>query len=537
MKVCAIQPPYGHTVEQAGKTVEFIINELNTCDESLDLILTPEYSNTPGTIPPEQAISFADTWRDKLEDAAVSAAKRCNAVVVLSYSAKAEGCERNTSRVFLPTGDVAGEYWKQQLVLSEPTDHKVDNSYALKERRPTIVEANGLKLAFVICYDAYFNEYTEALAACQPDMVLVSAMQRAETFENLRMLNRMLAFRTNAFVLRASYSMGENTSVGGTSCVVDPSGKILADMEDGTGKLIYDIPDPKWKYERSNSFGGKMIRNDRFIEQGRTPWAYRPAGPYICLNDKRMPYPRVCAHRGFHTQLPENTLPAFGAAVALGADEIEFDIWETTDGVPVAIHDHNLERVSDGTGLVRDKSYAELMVMDFGSKCHESLSGLRIVTLEEILKRFACQTVMNIHIKSFDGEHFSRPFIRKIADMLHDYDCTDYAYFMGSSEVQEAAIEVAPEITRCMGAESDMAELKIVERAIKYGCRKVQFFTKFFNQELIDLAHANNISCNYFYTDDPCRAKELLAMGIDTILTNSYLVVAQARDAFLAEKK
>ena len=537
MKVCAIQPPYGYSPEEAEKTVKFIIDELNSCDESVDLILTPEYSNTPGTIPAEQALAFAGKWREKLETAAIDAAKRCNAVVVLSYSARAEGCERNTSRVFLPSGEVAGEYWKQQLVLSEPNDHKVDNSYSLSSRRPTIVEASGLKFAFVICYDAYFNEYTEAIAACQPDMVLVSAMQRAETFENLRLLNRMLAFRTNAFILRASYSMGENTSVGGTSCVVDPSGKILADMENKTGKLICDIADPKWKYMRSNSFGGNMIRNDRFIDQGRTPWAYRPAGPFIRLDDRRMGYPRVCAHRGFHTQLPENTLPAFGAAIALGADEIEFDLWETADGVPVAIHDSRLDRVSNGTGVVREKTYAELLELDFGSKCHESLAGLKVVTLEEILQRFARQTVMNIHVKSLMGEEFSRDFIRKVAGLLHCYDCAEHAYFMGYSNVQEAAIEAAPEIARCMGSEPDQAELKIVVQAIRYGCQKVQFFKEYFNQELIDLAHENNIKCNYFYTDDPVRAEELLSMGIDTVLTNSYLAVAQARDAWLRKNR
>ena len=529
MKVCAIQPPYGYTPQEAEKTVEFIIKELNSCDESLDLILTPEYANTPGTIPPEEALAFAAAWREKLESAAIEAAKRCQAVVVLSYSARAEGCERNTSRVFLPTGEIAGEYWKQQLVLSEPAGHKVDNSYALKSRRPTIVEANGLKLAFVICYDAYFNEYTEVLASCQPDIVLVSAMQRAETFENLRLLNRMLAFRTNAFVLRASYSMGENTSVGGTSLAVDPAGKILADMEAKTGKLIVDIPDPKWKYMRSNSFGGELIANDKFIDQGRTPWAYRPAGPFICLDNKRMGYPRVCAHRGFHTQLPENTLPAFGAAVALGAEEIEFDLWETADGVPVAIHDKNLERVSDGTGLVREKTFAELSALDFGAKCHESLAGLKVVRFEEILQRFARQTVMNIHIKSLWEETFSREFIRKIAGLLHRYDCVEHAYFMGYSNVQEAALEVAPEIPRCMGSEPDMAELKIVERAIRYNCSKVQFFKSCYSKELIDLAHENNILCNYFYTDDPERAKELLDMGIDTVLTNNYWIVSQAK--------
>ena len=256
----------------------------------------------------------------------------------------------------------------------------------------------------------------------------------------------------------------------------------------------------------------------------------------MIADDATHPYPRICAHRGLHTQLPENTLPAFGAAIALGADEIEFDIWETLDGVPVAIHDKNLERVSNGSGIVREKSYAELLELDFGAKYHESLAGLRVVTLEEILKRFARQTVMNIHIKSLWDEEFSRDFIRKIANLLHKYDCAEHAYFMGYSNVQEAAIEAAPEIARCMGSEPDMAELKIVERAIRYGCRKVQFFKACYSKELIDQAHENNIMCNYFYTDEPQRTLELLDMGMDTILTNSYFQVAQARDAWLKRK-
>ena len=52
-----------------------------------------------------------------------------------------------------------------------------------------------------------------------------------------------------------------------------------------------------------------------------------------------MPYPRVCAHRGFSTIAPENSMPAFGAAVAMGAEEIEFDLWYTKDGEIVSIFD------------------------------------------------------------------------------------------------------------------------------------------------------------------------------------------------------
>ena len=48
---------------------------------------------------------------------------------------------------------------------------------------------------------------------------------------------------------------------------------------------------------------------------------------------------KFCAHRGFNAVAPENTLPAFAAAVALGADEIEFDLWPTADGQLAVCHD------------------------------------------------------------------------------------------------------------------------------------------------------------------------------------------------------
>ena len=92
-------------------------------------------------------------------------------------------------------------------------------------------------------------------------------------------------------------------------------------------------------------------------------------------------------------------MPAFGAAVAMGAEEIEFDLWTTKDGEIVSTHDPVLDRVSDGTGYVYDYTYEELLKYDFGAKYNEEFRGLRIVKFEDILKKFACHTIMNIHIK------------------------------------------------------------------------------------------------------------------------------------------
>lgn len=80
------------------------------------------------------------------------------------------------------------------------------------------------------------------------------------------------------------------------------------------------------------------------------------------LNDLELSYPRLCAHRGFNAIAPENSMPAFGAAYALGADEIEFDIWETIDGVLVSCHDASLERVSNGKGFIYEMMNFALLI-------------------------------------------------------------------------------------------------------------------------------------------------------------------------------
>ncbi|MBO4303045.1 MAG: hypothetical protein J6A21_00490 [Lentisphaeria bacterium] len=538
MKICAIQIPYGRTKEETENSVEFLVKELESCDSSLDLILTPEYSNCPGGLPPEEALSFSVSHTEKLEDAAVRAAKRCGAIVALSGCFGKGDAFRNTTRLYHADGTVAGEYYKQQLVPREGAEHGVTHAYTGEYNPPPIFVSNGIRFGFLTCYDTYFEEYIAHLAAKKPDVVLVSSFQRGEDQDILRAMNKLLAFQCNAFVLRASVSMGEKSTKGGTSLIVDPSGKILADMGQGTGKLVFEIGDVRRKHFRPDSFGGKEISNWDFLQQGRTPRSYRACGSCVKEGDEKMPYPRVCAHRGFKTIAPENSLPAFGAAIALGADEIEFDVRFTADGVPVSVHDHVLERVSNGTGRVEEKTFEELLKLDFGAKASSpSFAGLKILTVEEILMRFPRQAVLNIHIKSTPGEKFSRENLKKVTDLLEKYDCSAHAYFMGDPEVMEAAMEVAPHIRRCMaGGATEESKYSIVERALEWNCHKVQFFKPCITQAMVDKAHANNILCNVFWSDDPAEAEKFLEMGIDTILSNDYFRIAQVRDSFVRRK-
>ena len=283
---------------------------------------------------------------------------------------------------------------------------------------------------------------------------------------------------------------------------------------------------------------GKLKSHYEYIEEGRRPWLYRNAGASVVPFDDIMKYPRLCAHRGFSTAAPENSMPAFGAAVALGAEEIEFDLWATKDRVLVSCHDNTLERVSNGQGKIYDHTYEELKQLDFGVKHGERFKGLRIPTFEEILQKFAGRVVMNIHVKIWDTK-YPDPMIEEIVALIRKYDCVKHVYFMTTNDdIIRYLSEYAPDIPCCVGWDGNKTDpLSMVKRAIALGAYKVQLFKPYFNQETVDMAHANGILCNVFWSDDPEEARRYLEMGIDTILTNDYLNIYTATKDLLEDKK
>ena len=265
----------------------------------------------------------------------------------------------------------------------------------------------------------------------------------------------------------------------------------------------------------------KMFTNDKHVKNTNL----KNGASSISPKEKDKQYPRLCAHRGFSAVAPENTLPAFGAAVALGADEIEFDLWSTSDGVIVSCHDSKLDRVSTGEGKIFEHTYAELLELDFGIKYGEKFAGLKIATFEEILEQFACRVIMNIHVKIWDVGCENNK-LEEIVALIRKYECEEYCYFMSrNDEMLKKAMEYAPKIRCCVGLGTSRGMLDLPNRAIAIGAHKVQLFKPYFNEETVKLAHENGILCNVFWADDPEEARKYLEMGIDTILTNDYLKV------------
>ena len=109
--------------------------------------------------------------------------------------------------------------------------------------------------------------------------------------------------------------------------------------------------------------------------------------------------PQVFAHRGGCAIGPENTIAAFDAGVAAGADGLELDVRLSADGIPVVCHDDTLDRTTDASGPVRVRTAAELARVDAG--CRFTVNGRfpfrgvnGIPTLHDVLARYPALPVI-----------------------------------------------------------------------------------------------------------------------------------------------
>jgi len=95
----------------------------------------------------------------------------------------------------------------------------------------------------------------------------------------------------------------------------------------------------------------------------------------------------VIAHRGDSAAHPENTLASFAAALEIGAAIIEFDVHLTRDGEVVVIHDPKVDRTTDGHGIIKQMTLADIRRLSAGypTRFGSTYLGQKVPTLAETL--------------------------------------------------------------------------------------------------------------------------------------------------------
>ena len=144
----------------------------------------------------------------------------------------------------------------------------------------------------------------------------------------------------------------------------------------------------------------------------------------------------VEGHRGYCAKYPENTMISFKAAIELGVDAIEFDVWLTSDKVPVLMHDGNGLRTCGVDKHIRDMTLVEAKQLDAGyfEKFGDLYTGqgVTVPTLEELLiycKENRPDLILGVEIKEYTEEN-----VDLTVALLKKYGFFDNCYFINNNK-------------------------------------------------------------------------------------------------------
>ena len=239
-----------------------------------------------------------------------------------------------------------------------------------------------------------------------------------------------------------------------------------------------------------------------------------------CKNTEsiKLPDKGLCAHRGALETHPENTIPAFQAAINAGAQMIEFDVWLTKDKQMVIIHDPSVDRTTNGKGKVTDLTLAEIKTLDAGSWKSPEFTGEKIPTLVETLDIMPNNIWLNIHIKG-EGE---LPVM--VARTIKEKKRQNQAFMACNAIAARQAKEAVPEIMIC-NMERQNSTQEYVEGTIRMKTGFIQLLKKgeTYTPEQIKKLKANGIKINYFKADSSEEIIELFKNGIDFPLVNDIV--------------
>ena len=122
-------------------------------------------------------------------------------------------------------------------------------------------------------------------------------------------------------------------------------------------------------------------------------------------------------HRGYSTEAPENTLPAYIMSKEKGFNYVECDVSFTSDGVAVLLHDSTIDRTSNGTGSVSAMTYQQLLQYDFGSWKSSKFAGTKIPTFAEFIE--LCKNIgLHPYIELKSNGSYTKDQITQIVDLV-----------------------------------------------------------------------------------------------------------------------
>lgn len=235
----------------------------------------------------------------------------------------------------------------------------------------------------------------------------------------------------------------------------------------------------------------------------------------------------VYGHRGAQAYAPMNTLPAFELAAEQGAHGIELDVQLSSDGVPVVIHDFTVDATTDGSGAVAAMSLKQLKALDAGAWFGQAFRGTRIPTLAEVFEAVGDRLIVNVEIKWFSAE--DNGIERIVADTIASYAMQERVIVSSFNPlVLRRFRAIAPHIP--LGYLTSAQTMQsVTQPMITMSDFEAQHpYHEIIDARRVDWAQESGHILNAWTVNEPERARQLLLMGVQGIITDKPDVILKA---------
>jgi glycerophosphoryl diester phosphodiesterase len=241
----------------------------------------------------------------------------------------------------------------------------------------------------------------------------------------------------------------------------------------------------------------------------------------------------IIAHRGASAYYPENTIPSFQGAIAMGADMVELDVQLTLDGEVVVFHDEEINRCTNGRGKIADLTLARLKKLDAGSWFDHKFKGAEVPLLTEVLSHCKNRIAVNIEIKTEAVKEAIQGGIEeKCLQIVHQIGLQDHVVF---SSFDPRALKHLKQLDRKMPTavlfEKKYYDARLPSEIVvslegnAFNCSRRELNKKW----LADLKQ-HGIPVNVYTVNDEKSMKHFHDVGVNGIFTNKPDILRNVLD-------
>ena len=231
---------------------------------------------------------------------------------------------------------------------------------------------------------------------------------------------------------------------------------------------------------------------------------------------------KIWAHRGASAYAPENSLESFALAIEMGAQGIELDIYETSDGRLVIHHDNNIKRMSGVDAKISETDFTTLRSYNFAGEYGEKYDFVKIPEFCEVLELFK-PTDMTINVEMKEG---SDNYIRAITSLVREYGMEEQVIYSSFDHFKLKKIkEINPRAYVGALYSFNMACPWEYAKAAGFDALHPSYdqlykFKQEFGIDYIAEAHALGIEVNPWTANKPVIIANLVEWGSDHIITD-----------------